>query len=195
MGLRSNLENNRPRTAPVHARLALAFCLSSVSLCPVICVGQPQSPSAESSIEHQIDVAFTQGTNSQAAEGLNRLLAEPHPSSDALMRTGIAFAQEERYPEAVRAFTRCVRDYPALFEGHYNLALAELAQDHHPEALAAIERAQPQSEEESTARVYLRGKIEAGMGRTDLAQQDLAAAFGKNPGRGELRAGSWPSRP
>ena len=182
MGLRSNLENNRPRTAPVHARLALAFCLSSVSLCPVICVGQPQSPSAESSIEHQIDVAFTQGTNSQAAEGLNRLLAEPHPSSDALMRTGIAFAQEERYPEAVRAFTRCVRDYPALFEGHYNLALAELAQDHHPEALAAIERAQPQSEEESTARVYLRGKIEAGMGRTDLAQQDLAAAFGKNPG-------------
>jgi tetratricopeptide (TPR) repeat protein len=98
------------------------------------------------------------------------------------MRTGIAFAQEGRYPEAVRAFTRCVRDYPALFEGHYNLALAELAQEHYPEALAAIDQAKPQSEDESTGRIYLRGKIEAAMGRTELAQKDLAAAFGKNPG-------------
>ena len=157
MGLRSNLENHRPRPAPVHARVALALCLSSMFLCPVICVGLPQSSSAESSLERQIDVAFTQGADPQSAEGLKRLLAEPHPSSDALMRTGIAFAQDGRYPEAVRAFTRCVRDYPALFEGHYNLALAEVAQDHYPQALAAIDQAQPQSEDESTARVYLRG--------------------------------------
>jgi tetratricopeptide (TPR) repeat protein len=80
-----------------------------------------------------------------------------------------------------RAFTRCVRDFPALFEGHYNLALAELAQEHYPQALAAIDQVQPRSEDESTARVYLRGKIEAGMGRTQLAQQDLSAAFAKNP--------------
>lgn len=185
MGLRSNLygENKRPRPASVHAWLALAFCLFSAFLCPVTCVALPQSPGAESSLERQIDSSLTLGTNAQAAEGLNKLLDEPHPGSDALMRTGISFAQKGMFPVAVRAFTRCVHDYPALFEAHYNLALAELAQEHYPQALAAIDHAQPQSEEESTARVYLRGKIEAGMGRTEVAQKDLAAAFAKDPGQ------------
>ena len=183
MGLRSNLQNQVPRTAPVHARLALAFCLSSVFFCPVICVGLPQSPSAEPSLEHQIDSLLKQGANAQAAASLDKLLAEPHPSADALTRAGIDFARNGLYPEAARAFARCVRDYPALFEGHYNLALAELAREHYPEALAAIEQAQPQSEDESTGRIYLRGKIEAGMGRTELAQKDLAAAFAKDPGQ------------
>lgn len=112
---------------------------------------------------------------------MDNLLAQPHPASDALLRAGIAFAQRGAYPEAVRAFTRCVHDYPALFEGHYNLALAELAQDHLSQALADIEQAPHRSEDEATARIYLRGKIEAGIGRNQAAIEDLSAAFRKYP--------------
>ena len=97
------------------------------------------------------------------------------------MRAGIGLAQRGQYPAAVSAFTRCVHDYPTLFEGHYNLALAELAQDHFPQALADIEQAPHRSEPESTARIYLRGKIEAGMGQRRAAVQDLAAAFQSDP--------------
>jgi tetratricopeptide (TPR) repeat protein len=110
-------------------------------------------------------------------------LGEPHPGSDALLRSGIAFAQKAMFPEAVRAFTRCVSDYPVLFECHYNLALAELAQNHLSQALADIDLAPHASAEESNARVYLRGKIEAAMARNESAIQDLSAAFEKEPGR------------
>jgi len=145
----------------------------------------PQSTEAalESSLERQINASLAEGAGSQAANGLNKLLDEPHPDSEVLLRIGIAFAQKGLYPEAVRAFTRCVRDYPARFEGHYNLALAELAQEHLSQALAAIDQAPHQSEEESKARVYLRGKIEASLGRIQPAEHDLSEAFHKDPGR------------
>lgn len=70
-----------------------------------------------------------------------------------------------------------------MFEGHYNLALAELASNHFTQAYDAIDQAPHQSEQESTARIYLKGKIEAGMGRLQLAEQDLSAAFEKDPAR------------
>jgi len=168
-----------PASVPEVALLLWAFLFTGASL------ALPQSTGAipESSLERQIKASLAQGAGSQAAENLNKLLDEPHPDSDVLLRAGIAFAQKGFYPEAVRAFTRCVRDFPALFEGHYNLALAELAQDHLSLALVDIDQAPHQSEEESTARTYLRGKIEAGLGRTHLARQDLSAAFDKDPGR------------
>jgi tetratricopeptide (TPR) repeat protein len=148
-------------------------------------MAQPQSTAAatQAALEQQINASLSQGRNSLAAESLDKLLQEPHLDSGVLLRTGIAFAQSDLFPEAVRAFTRCVRDYPAVFEGHYDLALAELASGHLTQAFAAIEQAPHQSEQESTARIYLRGKIEAGMGRLQLAQQDLSAAFEKDPGR------------
>ncbi len=107
--------------------------------------------------------------------------AEPHPNSDSLLRTGIAFAQKGQFLEAGRTFARCVQDDPALFECHYNLALAELAQNHLSQAYAVIEAAPHATEEDSTARIYLKGKIEAAMGRTEIAEQDLRAAFEKQP--------------
>jgi tetratricopeptide (TPR) repeat protein len=138
---------------------------------------------SESSLERQIDTSLAHGSSSQAAESLDKLLNEPHPGSDVLLRAGIAFAQKGLFGEAARAFSRCVRDYPARFEGHYNLALAELAQEHLSQAFAAIDRAPAHSEEELIARNYLRGKIEASLGRTGPAIQDLSAAFEKDPGQ------------
>jgi len=175
----------RTRPAPLTALLAAAVCVLGSFLYTGASVAQPQSTgaAAEPSLERQIDASLAQGAGSQAAESLDKLLAEPHPDSNVLLRAGIAFAQKGLYPEAVRAFTRCVRDYPARFEGHYNLALAEMAQEHLSQAFAAIDQAPHQSEEESTARTYLRGKIEASWGRTQLAEQDLSAAFDKDPER------------
>ncbi len=163
-------------------------------LCAALCAGivkatpeRPQGPhpetASQASLERQINSALAQGQSSLAAEALDKLLEDPRLDSGMLLRTGIAFAQSAMYPEAVRTFSRCVRDYPDVFEGHYNLALAELARDHLAEAYAAIDRAPYQSEQESIARIYLRGKIEAGMGRLQQAQEDLATAFEKAPGR------------
>ena len=144
---------------------------------------QSTEAASQASLERQINASLSQGRGSLAAESLDKLLNEPHLDSGVLLRTGIAFAQSALFPEAVRAFTRCVRDYPTVFEGHYDLALAELARGHLSQAYAAIDQAPHQSEQESTARMYLRGKIEAGMGRMQVAQKDLFSAFGKDPGR------------
>ena len=163
------------------------FCVVGAALvaAPVWPQTLPQNPEtvSPSSLERRIGDALAAGSGSLAAENLNKLLDYPHLDSGTLMRTGIAFAQNAMYAEAARTFSRCVRDYPDAFEGHYNLALAELAREHLPEAYAAIERAPRPSGEESIARIYLRGKIEARMGRLEQAEQDLSAAFDKSPGR------------
>ncbi|HLW79870.1 MAG TPA: tetratricopeptide repeat protein, partial [Terriglobia bacterium] len=191
MGLRAESKPHAPRalagahTASVPVQVASGLCL----LCGFLCTGASaaSAPStgagSQSSLERQAHTSLAQSSGSSAAESLDKLLDEPHPGSDVLLHAGIAFAKKGLFPEAARVFTRCVRDYPALFEGHYNLALAELAQDHFSQAFAAIDQAPAHSGEESTARSYLRGKIEAGMGRTQPALQDLSAAFEKAPGR------------
>jgi tetratricopeptide (TPR) repeat protein len=68
-----------------------------------------------------------------------------------------------------------------LFEGYYNLALAELALKKSPEALATLAKAPPTTEFSEVARTYLRGKIEASLGKNAEAERDLAAAFAAAP--------------
>lgn len=111
-----------------------------------------------------------------------QLLSEPELDSDLLMRVGVDFAQRGLYPQAARAFARCVQDDPARFEAHYNLALAELAQDQLPDALKTIDQSPHATEQESTERLYLRGKVESEMGKRQAAEQDLSTALDKAPG-------------
>lgn len=146
-------------------------------------LSQPLSQGSSESIERQINLSLEQGANKQASVDLDQLLVQPQVDSSSLLRVGIAFAQKGLYSEASRAFTRVVRDRPDLFEGHYNLALAELAQGHLHPALEAIERTPHTSEEDATARLYLRGKIEAALREGTHAEQDLSAAFAKQPGQ------------
>lgn len=144
-------------------------------------MAQTEPAAALSAIERQIEQALARGANDQAAEELNALLASSDVADALLLCAGLAFAQRELYVPASRAFARCVRSHPEVFEGHYNLALAELAQNHGTEALAAIEAAPHRSEAEETARLYLRGKIEGSLGQTQRAIQDLSAAFERDP--------------
>ena len=131
----------------------------------------------------KIDKALEQGASEQATRALDELLARPQLDSDVLLRVGIHFAQKGLYTQAASAFGRCTRDYPSIFEGHYNLALAELAQKHYAQALAAIRQAPQGSEGEAAASLYLRGKIEADQGRTSEAEQNLSSAFEREPGQ------------
>jgi Flp pilus assembly protein TadD len=142
---------------------------------------QSAPPEGPASLENQVAGALAQGAGAQASALLSKLLAEPSVDPNLLLRVGIGFAQRGMYSEAARAFARCVRDHPELFEAHYNLALAELGQNHLTEALSTIDRAPHNSEEASTARLYLRGKIEAGMGNETAAEKDLGSAFERNP--------------
>lgn len=198
MGLPSKLMEQAGQAAarvwrPYRRRhITIVICVLWTVLCAGIVEAAPARPqgppphsetASQALLERQINSALAQGKGSMAAETLDKLLENPQLDSGTLLRTGIAFARSAMYSEAVRAFSRCVQDYPGVFEAHYNLALAELARDHLAEAYAAIDRAPHQSEQESIARIYLKGKIEAGMGRLQQAQEDLAAAFEKDPGR------------
>ena len=142
---------------------------------------QQAGPAA--SLEQDINKALEQGASEQATRALDELLARPQLDSDALLRVGVRFAQKGLYAQAASAFGRCTRDYPSIFEGHYNLALAELAQKHYSQALAAIGQAPQGSESEAAASLYLRGKIEADQGHTSEAEHDLSLAFEREPGQ------------
>ncbi|HXJ92522.1 MAG TPA: tetratricopeptide repeat protein [Terriglobia bacterium] len=162
------------RTALVAVALLIMFRPESAK------VLQQASPEP---IENAITLALEQGANKQASADLDQLLAQPQADSTLVLRVGIAFAQKGLYSEASRAFTRVVNDRPDLFEGHYNLALSELAEGQLHPALEAIEQAPHASEEDVTARLYLRGKIRAALGEGPQAEQDLSAAFAKQPGQ------------
>jgi tetratricopeptide (TPR) repeat protein len=110
-----------------------------------------------------------------------KFLAEPNVTADRLLRTGVNLAQHELFPEAADVFERCVKDHPALFEGYYNFALAELALRKYPAALATIRKAPRASRPQEVARTYLHGKIELARGQDAQAEQDLAAAFAVAP--------------
>ncbi len=107
--------------------------------------------------------------------------AEPSLSADALLHTGVNLAQHEMFAEAAAVFARCVKDHPVVFEGYYNLALAELALRQYPEALATIRKAPKATPDQEVARQYLQGKIELTLSQNAQAEQDLAAAFTAAP--------------
>lgn len=110
-----------------------------------------------------------------------QLLAIRQLDADTLLRVGIHLAQQGFYSDAAPIFARCTRDYPAVFEAHFDLALAEFALQRYRPAFAAIEAAPRGAEADEVARQYLRGKIEAALGESRLAQRDLAAAFNAEP--------------
>ena len=110
-----------------------------------------------------------------------RLLAESNVSPETLLRMGAELAQHNLFAEAATVFGKCAKENPALFEGYYNLALAQLALGRNTEALATIQKAPLASPDREVARTYLRGKIDLALGRKDQAEQDLTAAFTAAP--------------
>jgi Flp pilus assembly protein TadD len=146
-------------------------------------LGRSQHAAPAASLEQEISKALEQGPSEQATRALDELLARPQLDSGTLLRVGLHFARKGLYAQAASAFGRCTRDYPSIFEGHYNLALAQLAQKHYPQALAAIGQAPQSSESEAAASLYLRGKIEADQGHENEAERDLSSAFEREPGQ------------
>ena len=164
-----------------------------------VCLGAPErrisnlSPApgqqADSKISEQsldllaraLATALSQGQGKRAREILGEILERPRLDPDFLLAVGGQFAQHEQYADAALAFSRCVRDHPAVFEAHYNLALAEFAEGKLAEALAGLEAAPQSSAAQQLALLYLRGKIEDGLGRKTEAERDLAAAFSGAP--------------
>ncbi len=129
----------------------------------------------------QIEDVLAKGNLDAARRLVPKILAEPNVTADSLLHTGVNLAQHELFPEAADVFGRCVKDHPALFEGYYNLALAELALRKYPAALATIQKAPQAAQPQEVARTYLRGKIQLALGQDAQAEQDLAAAFSAAP--------------
>lgn len=133
------------------------------------------------SLSNQIAEALAKGDTATVRKLVPELLAVPRLPADTLLRTGASLAQQDFYPQAAKFFERCAKDFPQIFEGYYNLALAELALREFPAALDALARAPRTTESGEVARTYLRGKIEAAMGRNEEAERHLAAAFAAAP--------------
>lgn len=138
-----------------------------------------QAP-AESADAH-IDVALAKGDLNATRQLLEEFLAEPTLPADGLLRTGVNLAKQDLYPEPAQVFRRCVRDYPGMFEGYYNLALGERALRKYSEAVATLNKAPRTAGSEEEARTYLRGKIEVALNQNAEAEQDLAVAFAAAP--------------
>jgi len=140
-------------------------------------VGDNTSKASPQLLANQISEALAKGDTTAVRKLVPEFLAAPRLPPDALLQTGASLAQRDVYPEAARVFERCVKDFPQFFEGYYNLALAELALREFPKALNTLADAPRTSESGEVARTYLRGKIEAAMGRNEEAERHLAAAF------------------
>jgi len=160
---------------------SLAASASHPSLAEPIPAIQDQDVSSPVSLAREIQAALTEGEVDRARDSLRKLLSRPRLDSDLLLRVGVALARSELYAEASEVFARCAKDHPENFEAHYNLALAEFAQQKLPEAAAALEASPHGSPQEEIARSYLGGKIEAALGKTSKAQRDLEAAFAGAP--------------
>jgi tetratricopeptide (TPR) repeat protein len=133
------------------------------------------------SLDDQIEEALAKGDTSTVRKLLADFLTEPRVPAEILLRTGASLAEHDLYAEATKVFDRAVKDFPQLFEGYYNLALAELALKEYPHALATLAKAPPTGPSGEVARSYLRGKIEAALGKNTEAERDLAAAFTAAP--------------
>ncbi len=133
------------------------------------------------SLRVELEAALSQGKTDKVNHLVTDLLRSPQLEPDLLLQLGIRMAQQELYDEAARVFARCVQDHPEIFEAHYNLALAEFAIRDFPKALTAVESGPHGSEQQETARLYLRGKIRDALGQSAEAEKDLSAAFAAAP--------------
>ena len=133
------------------------------------------------SLARALAAALSQGHEKRAEEILGEMLKRPQLDPDLLVAVGAQFAEHDRYTEAALAFSRCVRDYPEVFEASYNLALAELAEGNLAEAFATVKAAPHKSTAQELALLYLRGKVEYGLGNRIEAERDLTAAFSGAP--------------
>ena len=171
--------------ANIRARSSLALDLGASDGGPNFSLQKAEDDIAESpeSLAVALERALLTGQNETAHEILSQILKRPRVNADLLLKVGAGLAQSELYAEASQVFARCVRENPGIFEAHYDLALAEFAQQKLPEALAALTDAPLGSRDENLGLLYLRGKIESALGRTSDAERDLSAAFSSAPQR------------
>jgi predicted Zn-dependent protease len=143
-----------------------------------------QAPAGASlaSLQARLEQALRHGDRAQSQRIVSDILSQRNLTQDYLLQLGIHLAEGGYYDEGSAIFARCSTLYPSSFECHYNLALAELGQQHASRAREALRSAYPANEEQRVAIQYLRGKIEAALGEASEAKDDLQAAFKRRPG-------------
>ena len=129
----------------------------------------------------QVGNALARGELDSARGLVPKLLQVPGLTADVLLQVGVSLAQHDLYSEASRVFRRCTTDHPEVFEGFYNLSLAQLALQRPQDALETLAKAPRASPSGELARTYLRGKIESALRLDAEAERDLSAAFAAAP--------------
>lgn len=140
---------------------------------------QPSPPPED--LVRSLEQALAEQQRERVSELVRQILARRGLEADVLLGAGVRLAQAEYYAQAEQVFARCVEEHPRVFEGYYDLALAEYALGRYQAGLAALERIPHSPPEGEIARKYLRGKMEDALGWTSEAEQDLKAAFAASP--------------
>ena len=166
--------------------LWVAACFAAVIMVTLAAGGrgavlEGQSTALLPTLQDQLRQAIAAGDPVRSKQIVGEILAQPRLNLDFLLRLGIQLAQQGNFVEAALVFSRSVELYPGAFEAHYNLALAEVAQQHYKEARATLRTTAAANDEQRIALRYLRGKIEGEIGETRRAQRDLQAAFDARP--------------
>jgi tetratricopeptide (TPR) repeat protein len=155
--------------------------LLSGSIDTLIHAEQPSVKSPPDVSFRPLEQAIAQRQPAAIRSEVDRLLSRGFIPADTLMLFGVQLAQLEFYEEARQLFGRCAQDFPEHFEAHYNLALANLALQKKPEALAALQHAPQTSNAQRLACSYLQGKILQALGQLDQAERYLSMAFKEAP--------------
>jgi len=136
---------------------------------------------SKDSLAVQVENALARGDLNSARLLLAKFLEAPGLTADDLLQVGVNLAQHDLYLEASEVFRRCTTDHPKVFEGFYNLSLAQLALQKPRDALENLAKAPQASPRGELARTYLRGKIESDLGQYTEAERDLSTAFAAAP--------------
>ena len=83
-------------------------------------------PSRRNMAGEQAGNALAKGDLNAARRLVPKFLQEPGITADSLLQIGVNLAQHDLYSEASEVFRRCAKDHPEVFEGYYNLSLAQL---------------------------------------------------------------------
>ena len=179
--------------ANIRARSSLAFGPGASDVSPSLSLQTVEESITESpeSLAVALERALSKGQNETAQEILSQILKRPHVNADLLLKVGAGLAQRELYAEASQVFARCVGENPGIFEAHYDLALAEFAQQKLPEALAAEGCAARVKGREPGAFVPARENRKRSGKDVGCGARPLCSIF-RRAATGKLRLRPWP---
>jgi predicted Zn-dependent protease len=167
---------NRPRVFATRPTMRVTTGLAI----SVVLLGTVAAGFESSNLLVELQQALTKG-DQQRVHSIETEVLSSKPDLDTLLTAGGLLGEHNFLQDSATVFERCVQQFPASFEAHYNLALARIALNQNREAWNALHSATPSSKAQKAALQYLEGKIEQATGHLKEAQENFEGAYQASP--------------